>query len=273
MPRFHLPEELGVLCALVLLVVVIGMHNSDFVRSDNLFNLIASNSFFGMIALAAVFLLALGEIDLSVGWNFNLLRRDRGADDDARLEPLDRRRSSASSSAACSASSTACSRPGLRLPVIIVTLGTYSAYPRALARAEPLGGRRAAGRQRHLLPVLAELRRQGADARDHLRRARDRAAGRAAANALRLPRPGDRQQPRGRAARRHPGSRARGSSCSVLVGARLRPRGRLSVGRVRRDRHQLGQRLPADGGRGRDHRRHPALRRQRHGRSARSSAR
>jgi ribose/xylose/arabinose/galactoside ABC-type transport system permease subunit len=75
MPRFHLPEELGVLCALLLLVVVIGTHNSDFVRSDNLFNLIASNSFFGMIALSAVFLLALGEIDLSVGSRAGTSRR------------------------------------------------------------------------------------------------------------------------------------------------------------------------------------------------------
>jgi ribose/xylose/arabinose/galactoside ABC-type transport system permease subunit len=109
-PRFHLPEELGVLCALLLLVLVIGTHNSDFVDSRNLFNLVASNSFFGMIALSAVFLLALGEIDLSVGWNFNLsaviaaLMMTTGGTPGSGP-------ASASSSAACSGSSTACSPP------------------------------------------------------------------------------------------------------------------------------------------------------------------
>ena len=69
--RLVLPEELGVFAALVLLVVIVGTHNSAFVQPENLLNLVASSSFFGMIALALVFLLALGEIDLSVGWNFN----------------------------------------------------------------------------------------------------------------------------------------------------------------------------------------------------------
>src|SRR6476661_7605852 len=67
----RVPEELGVFAALVVLVLLIGVHNSAFIRHGNLLNLIASNSFFGIISLATVFLLALGEIDLSVGWNFN----------------------------------------------------------------------------------------------------------------------------------------------------------------------------------------------------------
>lgn len=62
----RIPEELGVFAALVILVLVISVHNSAFIRHGNLLNLIASNSFFGIISLATVFLLALGEIDLSV---------------------------------------------------------------------------------------------------------------------------------------------------------------------------------------------------------------
>ncbi len=127
LPRFHLPEELGVLCALALLVVVIGTHNSDFVRSDNLFNLVASNSFFGMIALSAVFLLALGEIDLSVGWNFNLsaviaaLMMTHGWNPwiGAFVGIL---------FGGLLGLVNGLLATGLRLPVIIVTLGTYSAY-------------------------------------------------------------------------------------------------------------------------------------------------
>jgi ribose transport system permease protein len=126
-PRFRLPEELGVLCALVLLVIVIGTHNSDFVRSDNLFNLVASNSFFGMIALSAVFLLALGEIDLSVGWNFNLsaviaaLMMTHGWNPwiGAFVGIL---------FGGLLGLVNGLLATGLRLPVIIVTLGTYSAY-------------------------------------------------------------------------------------------------------------------------------------------------
>ena len=126
-PRFRLPEELGVLCALLLLVIVIGTHNSDFVRSDNLFNLIASNSFFGMIALSAVFLLALGEIDLSVGWNFNLsaviaaLMMTHGWNPwiGAIVGIL---------FGGLLGLVNGLLSTGLHLPVIIVTLGTYSAY-------------------------------------------------------------------------------------------------------------------------------------------------
>lgn len=123
----RVPEELGVFAALVVLVAIIGVHNSDFVRHGNLLNLVASNSFFGIISLATVFLLALGEIDLSVGWNFNFsaviaaLAMVHGVDPwiaavlgllfGAGLGLLNGLLS-----------------VGLGLPVIIVTLGTYSMF-------------------------------------------------------------------------------------------------------------------------------------------------
>ena len=127
LPRLRLPDELGVLFALVLLVTLVGAHNSDFVRPSNLLNLVASNSFFGMIALSAVFLLALGEIDLSVGWNFNLsavlaaLAMTHGVDPwiGAGIGVL---------AGAALGLLNGLFSTGLHLPVIIVTLGTYSAF-------------------------------------------------------------------------------------------------------------------------------------------------
>jgi ribose/xylose/arabinose/galactoside ABC-type transport system permease subunit len=123
----RLPEELGVLAALALLVAVVGTHNSAFVQPQNLLNLVASNSFFGMIALACVFLLALGEIDLSVGWNFNYsavmaaLAMTHGAD--PWLGALVGVAFGASLGLLNGLLTTA-----LRLPVIIVTLGTFSMF-------------------------------------------------------------------------------------------------------------------------------------------------
>jgi ribose transport system permease protein len=67
----RLPDEIGILVALGILVAVIAIPHPSFVQPFNLFQIIGSSAFYGMIALAMVFLLALGEIDLSVGWNFN----------------------------------------------------------------------------------------------------------------------------------------------------------------------------------------------------------
>jgi ribose transport system permease protein len=123
----RLPEELGVFAALVILVTIIGVHNSAFVRPANLLDLVASNSFFGIIALATVFLLALGEIDLSVGWNFNFsaviaaLAMVHGVDPwlAAGLGVL---------FGAGLGLVNGILTVGLQLPVIIVTLGTYSMF-------------------------------------------------------------------------------------------------------------------------------------------------
>jgi ribose transport system permease protein len=67
----HLPDELGVIVALVVIVAVIGIPHSDFVQPYNLLRIMSSYAPYGMIACGMVYLLALGEIDLSVGWNWN----------------------------------------------------------------------------------------------------------------------------------------------------------------------------------------------------------
>src|SRR5918996_190547 len=67
----RLPDELGVIVALVLIVAVIGIPHSDFLQPYNLLRIMSSYAPYGMIACGMVYLLALGEIDLSVGWNWN----------------------------------------------------------------------------------------------------------------------------------------------------------------------------------------------------------
>ena len=67
----RLPDELGVIVALVVIVAVIGIPHSDFLQPYNLLRIMSSYAPYGMIACGMVYLLALGEIDLSVGWNWN----------------------------------------------------------------------------------------------------------------------------------------------------------------------------------------------------------
>lgn len=66
-----MPDELGVGVALVVLIATVGFLNPAFFTQASLVQLVANSVFFGLLALATVFLLALGEIDLSIGWNFN----------------------------------------------------------------------------------------------------------------------------------------------------------------------------------------------------------
>jgi ribose transport system permease protein len=123
----RIPEELGVFAALVVLVLLIGVHNSDFIRHGNLLNLVASNSFFGIISLATVFLLALGEIDLSVGWNFNFSAVIAALAMVHGVNPWIAALFGLLFGAGLGLLNGLLS-VGLGLPVIIVTLGTYSMF-------------------------------------------------------------------------------------------------------------------------------------------------
>lgn len=67
----RLPDEVGVVVALGVIVAAIAIPHPNFLDPFNVFRIIGSTAFVGMLALGMVFLLALGEIDLSVGWNFN----------------------------------------------------------------------------------------------------------------------------------------------------------------------------------------------------------
>jgi ribose transport system permease protein len=69
---FRLPDEIGVIVALVVMMVFIGVARPHFLNPLNLLTLLGHTTFLGMLAVGMVFLLAIREIDLSVGWMFNL---------------------------------------------------------------------------------------------------------------------------------------------------------------------------------------------------------
>lgn len=69
--RFRLPEETGVVVALIVMMAAIGFAKPRFLNPINLFTILGNTTFQGMLSLGMVFLLAIREIDLSVGWIFN----------------------------------------------------------------------------------------------------------------------------------------------------------------------------------------------------------
>lgn len=68
---WRLPDEIGVLIALVSMIAIIGAVRPRFLNPINLFALLGNTTFLGMLSVGMVFLLAIREIDLSVGWMFN----------------------------------------------------------------------------------------------------------------------------------------------------------------------------------------------------------
>jgi ribose transport system permease protein len=124
---FRLPEEIGVIIALLVLVAIIGIARPRFLNPLNLFSLLGNTTFLGMLAIGMVFLLAIREIDLSVGWMFNFSAVFAALLMVAGIDPW----------LAAAAGILFGAGLGLvngliavtlRLPSIIVTLGTYSMY-------------------------------------------------------------------------------------------------------------------------------------------------
>jgi ribose transport system permease protein len=68
----RLPDELGILIALIVLIGVIALARPGFLLPSNLLLLVRGAAFFGIIALGMVFLMAQGDIDLSVGSQYYL---------------------------------------------------------------------------------------------------------------------------------------------------------------------------------------------------------
>ncbi len=65
--RFWANEELGVVGALGVLALLLSLSTDSFLRGSNLLDVARQASDFGIMAVGMVFLLAMGEIDLSVG--------------------------------------------------------------------------------------------------------------------------------------------------------------------------------------------------------------
>lgn len=121
-------EELGITLALVALVALISVFHSDFLSHNSIINTLQSASFVAIIAYGMVFLLAMGEIDLSVGGTYALSTIIAGL-----LMASDGVNPWLAAVLGVVSGAVAGLLNGiiaslLRLPLIIVTLGTLSAY-------------------------------------------------------------------------------------------------------------------------------------------------
>jgi ribose transport system permease protein len=124
---FGVPEEVGVAVALILLVVLIGLARPRFINPLNLLTILGNTTFQGMLSLGMVFLLAIREIDLSVGWMFNFSAVFSATLMVAGWNPWLAALGGIGFGAVLGLVNGVLS-VGLRLPSIIVTLGTYSMF-------------------------------------------------------------------------------------------------------------------------------------------------
>jgi ribose transport system permease protein len=69
--RRRLPDETGVIVALLALVVIVGVLRPNFFLPATLFQQLSGAAFIGTLALGMVFVVVIRDIDLSVGWMFN----------------------------------------------------------------------------------------------------------------------------------------------------------------------------------------------------------
>jgi ribose transport system permease protein len=63
-------DELGVLSVLVVLVVGVSLFHPEFLSQASVANMMQQAAFYGLIAIGMVFVLSMGELDLSVAGNF-----------------------------------------------------------------------------------------------------------------------------------------------------------------------------------------------------------
>jgi ribose transport system permease protein len=125
--RSRIPEEAGVIIALVALILFIGIANDKFLAPKSLLQLLSNGAFIGMLAIGMVFVVVIRDIDLSIGWMFNFSAVIAGKLMIMGLEPF--------LAALCGVGFGALLglfngilSVGLRIPVIIITLGTLSLY-------------------------------------------------------------------------------------------------------------------------------------------------
>jgi ribose transport system permease protein len=124
---FRLPDEIGVIVALLVMVAVIGLARPRFLNPINLLTILGNTTFEGMLSLGMVFLLAIREIDLSVGWMFNFSAVIAALLMVAGVNPWLAALVGIAFGAVLGLVNGLLAI-GLRLPSIIVTLGTYSMF-------------------------------------------------------------------------------------------------------------------------------------------------
>jgi len=125
--KVGLPDETGVVVALLALVALIGLLRPVFFQPSTLFQQLAGAAFVGILALAMVFVVAIRDIDLSVGWMFNFSAVIAAKTMTLGIDPWLAALVGISFGALLGLVNGVLS-VSLRIPVIIITLGTLSAY-------------------------------------------------------------------------------------------------------------------------------------------------
>jgi ribose transport system permease protein len=123
----RLPEETGVLVALVALVVVVGVARPNFFLPATLFQQLSGAAFIGILALGMVFVVAIRDIDLSVGWMFNFSAVIAAKAMVAGVDPWIAAAIGIAFGAGLGLINGLLA-VWLRIPTIIITLGTFSAF-------------------------------------------------------------------------------------------------------------------------------------------------
>lgn len=123
----RMPDEIGVIIALLAMVAIIGMARPRFLNPINLLTILGHTTFLGMLAVGMVFLLAIREIDLSVGWIFNFSAVFTALLIVGGVDPWFAAIGGVGFGALLGLMNGALVTI-LRLPSIIVTLGTYSMF-------------------------------------------------------------------------------------------------------------------------------------------------
>jgi ribose transport system permease protein len=123
----RLPDETGVIVALVALVVIVGVARPNFFLPTTLFQQLSGAAFIGMLALGMVFVVVIRDIDLSIGWMFNFSAVIAAKAMVAGIDPW-LAAGIGIAFGACLGLVNGLLAVWLRIPVIIITLGTLSAY-------------------------------------------------------------------------------------------------------------------------------------------------
>jgi ribose transport system permease protein len=116
-----------VLVALIVLVVAIGLARPNFLQPLTLFQQFSGAAFIGMLALGMVFVVVIRDIDLSVGWMFNFSAVIAAKAMVFGIDPWIAAGIGTAFGGLLGLINGVLS-VGLRIPVIIITLGTLSAY-------------------------------------------------------------------------------------------------------------------------------------------------
>lgn len=122
-----MPDEVGVGAALLVLVLVVGSMRPTFLQLSTLSQQVTGATFVGILALGMVFVVTIRDIDLSVGWMFNFSAVVAAKAMVSGIDPWIAAFMGVAFGG-CLGLVNGVLSVVLRIPVIIVTLGTLSAY-------------------------------------------------------------------------------------------------------------------------------------------------